>query len=233
MALRRPASTVILPRRAAAVAALIAAFGCGELPPPPRTDRATELAQAIQAWAARPGHQGVSASVVFSDGSQWSATAGTIGGGERLREEHLVWIASITKTMTGAIILQLAGEGAVSLDDPVSRWLPSRPSVDPAITMRQLLNHTNGLDNYTLSAALGDAIDADPARVFTPDELLSFLGPPHFAPGARTEYTNTSFLLLGQVAEAVTGRTILDLYHQRLWGPLSLAPSLLDIATRP
>ncbi len=184
--------------------------------------RVAELDAVLDAWAAAPGHEGVSASVVLADGSQWTGVAGTVGASDPMLEEHLIWVASLTKTMTGALVLQLADEGALSLEDPVSRWLAPRRHVEPSITLRQLLNHTNGLDNYTGSAALGAAVAADHARVFTSDELLGFVGPPHFTPGARTEYTNTSFLLLGQVAETVTGRSIVDLYHQRLWNPLGL-----------
>jgi D-alanyl-D-alanine carboxypeptidase len=186
-----------------------------------------ELEAAIDRWAAAPGHQGVSASVLLADGGQWVGVAGSVGGTERLREEHLIWVASLTKTMTGAIILQLADESRLALDDPLSRWLAPRPGVDPSITLRQLLNHTNGLDNYTASPALGAAVAADPEKVFTADELLGFLGPPHFAAGARTEYTNTAFVLLGQVAEAVTGRRIVELYHERLWLPLALTEIFL------
>jgi D-alanyl-D-alanine carboxypeptidase len=111
----------------------------------------------------------------------------------------------------------------VRLDDPLERWLSPRANVDAGITVRQMLNHTSGLANYTANAALGAAIDADPARIFTADDLLGFVGPPRFAPGSGTEYTNTSFLLLGQVAERATGRPVLDLYRQRLWGPLALS----------
>jgi D-alanyl-D-alanine carboxypeptidase len=208
--------------RLAAVALALA--GCGGAAPEatPTAGRAAELQSALESWAAEPGHEGVSASVVLADGSQWTAAAGNAGGSEPLREEQLIWIASITKTMTGAVILQLADEGRLSLDDPVSRWLPPRAYVDPAITLRQLLNHTNGLDNYTASSALGAAIAADPGHVFSSSELLGFVGPPRFAPGARTEYTNTAFVVLGQVAEAATGLPIVELYHRRLWEPLGL-----------
>lgn len=205
-------------------------FGCatGAPPPPPgqvtRTDR---LQGALDSWAAAAGHQGVSASVAFADGTQWSGVAGRAGREEALREEHLIWVASITKTMTGAVILQLADESRLSLDDPLSRWLAPRPFVDPAITLRQLLNHTSGIDNYTERAALGAAVAATPSRVFTAEELLAFVGPPRFAPGARTQYTNTGFLLLGQVAEAVTGRSLVDLFHERLWDPLGLTETFL------
>jgi D-alanyl-D-alanine carboxypeptidase len=160
--------------------------------------------------------------VVLADGTQWNGVAGQAATGEAMREEHLIWIASITKTMTAAVILQLADESRLSLDDPVSRWLPPRPHVDPGITLRQLLNHTNGLDNYTASPALGAVVQASPGRVFTADDLLAFVGPPHFARGTRTEYTNTAFLLLGQVAEEASGRPIVELFHERLWDPLRL-----------
>jgi len=213
----------------AALAALCLALGCGgqDSLGEPTGDRLSEMDDALQAWAAQPGHEGVSASAILPDGTQWVGVAGSAGGDGPLRVEHLVWIASITKTMTGAIVLQLADEGVLSLDDPVSRWLPARPNVDPAVTLRQLLNHTSGLDNYTDSAALGAAIEEDPAHVFSSDELLSFVGPARFAPGARTEYTNTSFVLLGQVAEAATGASIVDLYHSRLWDPRALSEVFL------
>jgi D-alanyl-D-alanine carboxypeptidase len=215
-------SSAAVPPNVVIGAALLIVVSCGKPDGTTAPSRASELNRAIEAWAAEPGHQGVSASIVFPDRGQWVGSAGTVGSNEPLLEEHLIWIASVTKTMTGAVVLQLADEGRLSLDDPVSRWLPPRPNVDPAITLRQLLNHTCGLDNYTASAALGVEVAAAPGRVFTADELLGFVGPPHFAAGARTEYTNTSFLLLGQVAEAVTGRSFLELCHERLWNPLGL-----------
>ncbi len=222
------------PLASASMVALIGALaGCGggaadlRSAGPQPLSREAQLQAAANAWAAAPGHQGVSASVVFSDGSQWTGVAGQAGAGAPLLEEHLIWAASLTKTMTGAIILQLADEGVLRLDDPISRWLPPRRNVDPGITLRQLLNHTNGLDNYTTSTSLGASVAADSSRVFTADELLSFLGAPHFPPGLRTEYTNSAFVLLGQVAEAATGRSIVDLYHRRLWDPLHLSEIFL------
>jgi D-alanyl-D-alanine carboxypeptidase len=124
--------------------------------------------------------------------------------------------------MTAAVVLQLVDEGVLRLDDPVNRWLSVPRHVDASITVRQLLNHTSGVANYTGTPELRAAIGADGARVFSPETLLSFVGPPVGPPGGITHYTNTSFLLLGLVAERATGRTILDLYRQRLWAPLGL-----------
>ena len=176
----------------------------------------------VEAWAHVPGPRGVAAAVILPDGAQWTGAAGWAADDEPMRAGHLVGIASITKTMTAALVLQLVDEGVVRLDDPVERWLGPVAHVPPAITVRQLLNHTNGLDNYTTSAALGAALAADPLHTFTPDELLGFIGPPRFAAGERTEYTNTAFLLLGQLAERATGRPVVELYRQRLWTPLGL-----------
>lgn len=180
------------------------------------------LQAAIDQWAAQPGHHGVSAAVLLPEGTLWSGVAGRAGDEEHLAPEHLIQVGSITKTMTAAIVLQLVDEGVLRLDDPVSRWLAVPPRVDGVITIRQLLNHTSGVANYTGTSALRAAIAADADRVFSPETLLSFVGPPVGLPGAITYYTNTSFLLLGLVAERATGRTIVDLYRQRLWAPLDL-----------
>ncbi len=192
-----------------------------------------QLRVAIDTGAAVPGHRGVSASVVLANGAQWSDAAGLAGPGEPLRTDHLILIASITKTMTGALILQLVDEGIVRLQDPIGRWLPPRRNIDSAITVRQLLNHTNGLANYTTSPELIAAINANRSRAFGAEELLQYVGPRRFPAGANTEYTNTSFLLLGMIAERATDRAIVDLYHQRLWNPLELTEIFMPAFEEP
>lgn len=194
---------------------------------------AQPLRAAIEAWAATPGHHGVSASVVLANGAQWAEAAGLAAADERLSAEHLILIASITKTMTGAVILQLVDEGIVRLEDPIGRWLPAHRNIDSAITVRQLLNHTNGLANYTTSAALIAAINANRSRAFSAVELLQYVGPRRFPAGTNTEYTNTAFLLLGMIAERATDRPIVDLYHQRLWNPLELTEIFMPVFEEP
>lgn len=190
--------------------------------PAPGPSLADQLQAALARWAEVSGHHGVSASVILRDGTQWNGVAGLSRPGEPLRPEHLIAIASITKTMTAAVILQLVDESRVALDDPVGKWLGPRPHVAPDITVRQLMNHTSGLDNYTTNTAFNAAISADQGRIFKADELPAFIGPPRFIPGARTEYTNTAFILLGLVAEKVTGKSMLTLYRERLFDPLQM-----------
>jgi D-alanyl-D-alanine carboxypeptidase len=185
-----------------------------------RNQRSEELQAALDHWAAQPGHHGVSASVIFGDGTQWAGVAGPEGADALIRPEQLLWLASITKTMTGAVILQLADESRLSLDDSVSRWLEPRPNIDPRITIRQLLNHTSGVASYDGGALIRSK--SDPTHVFSADELLAAVGPPLFAPGTRTQYSNTAFVVLARIAEKATNQPIERLYHERLWGPLGL-----------
>lgn len=199
-------------------AALLACTNLSAQPAAP----ATALQAALDEWAAVPGHYGVSASVILRDGTEWIGVAGRAGDDALMAPDHLIQIASITKTMTGALILQLVDEGVLRLDDPLDRWIDPHAHVDGRITLRQLLTHTSGVANYAGTQGLRAAIAADPSHVFTPDELLAFVGPPLAPPGGETAYTNTAFLLLGLVAERATGRSILDLYQQRLSTPLDL-----------
>ena len=120
-------------------------------------------------------------------------------------------IASITKTMTSAVILQLAQEGKLALDDPVSKYIPDVPDGDN-ITLAQLLEMRSGLYSFTDDPAISEAMDDDPTRVWTPQELLdiAFAQPPMFAPGADYYYSNTNYVLLGLIIEQLEGRPLAD-----------------------
>lgn len=203
--------------------------------PDPGADSAPtlDLDAALSAWAEVERHRGVSAAVIFPDGTEWVAAAGIEAEGVPLRPDHLIWIASVTKTVTGAVVLQLAQEGALGLDDPVSDWLPPHPHVDPPITIRELLNHTNGLGNYTANPELSARIASDPTHQFTPGELIDLIPEPAFIRGERTQYTNSAFLLLGRIAEEATGTPLPDLWRTRLFEPLGLDDPFLPGVQEP
>ena len=118
----------------------------------------------------------------------FTAASGTTELGTRNRpgaDTHFR-IASNTKTMTAAVILQLAQEGKLRLSDPVSRYVPGVPNGDN-ITIAQLLEMRSGLYNYTNAPELSASIDGDPTKVWTPAELLAiaFAHPPNFPPGYK------------------------------------------------
>src|SRR6059058_1092267 len=105
-------------------------------------------------------------------------------------------IASNTKTMTAAVIMQLAQESKLGLNDPVSKYVRGVPNGDN-ITIAQLLEMRSGLYNYSSDSIISATIDTDPAKVWTPAELLAiaFAHPSNFPPGAAYEYNNTNYAL--------------------------------------
>jgi D-alanyl-D-alanine carboxypeptidase len=141
-------------------------------------------------------------------------------------------IGSNTKTMTAAVIVQLAQEGKLSLDDPVSKYVPGVPSGDK-ITIAELLKMRSGLYNYTDAPELSASLDRDPTRVWTPDELLAiaFKHSPDFPPGTAYRYCNTNYALLGLIAEKIDGKPLTSCFQDRLFGPLGLKDTLLPTST--
>lgn len=141
-------------------------------------------------------------------------------------------IASNTKTMTAAVILLLAQDGKLALGDPVSAYVPGVPNGEN-ITLQQLLTMRSGLYGYTNAPELAAALDADPAKVWTPQEILAlgYAHPPLFPPGARYDYSNTNYALLGLVAEKAGGQPLSAQFQQRLFGPLGLRQTLLPAPT--
>jgi D-alanyl-D-alanine carboxypeptidase len=144
-----------------------------------------------------------------------------------LRTDVQFKIASQTKTFTANLVLQLVGEGSVSLDDHISKWVTGVPNGDE-ITIRQLLNHTSGLaDGFTSPTVQAMVPDG-----CTVDQLLSIEGsfPPVAPPGAKWSYSNYGYNLLGRVVELVTGEDLSTALQQRIAEPLGLRRTLLPLS---
>jgi D-alanyl-D-alanine carboxypeptidase len=141
-------------------------------------------------------------------------------------------IASNTKTMTAAVIVQLAQEGKLSLTDPVSKYLAGVPDGDH-ITIAELLEMRSGLYNYTNAPEFSAQLDRDPTKVWTTKELLAiaYKQPPTSPPGKDFEYNNTNYVLLGLVAKKVDGRPLAKSMQDRLFGPLGLKNTALPAST--
>jgi len=137
-------------------------------------------------------------------------------------------IASNTKTMTAALIVQMAQEGKLDLRDPVSKYVPGVPD-GGHITIAELLEMRSGLYNYLNAPEIAMSSDHDPSRVWSPQELLAiaFAHAPNFPPGTEFEYSNTNYALLGLVAERVDGKPLARSMQDRLFGPLGLEQTTL------
>lgn len=198
-------------------------------PSPVKTIDPAALRAAVDATAKELRIPGVVVEVRTPQGDLTDAVGTTLrgadmppAGGTHFR------IASITKTMTSAVIVQLAQEGKLQFSDPVSKYVPNVPNGEN-ITIAELLKMRSGLYGYTNDPAFTATLDAEPAKVWTPQEVLAiaFRHPPEFPPGAAYDYSNTNYALLGLVAEKVDGTPLAQDFEKRLYGPLGLKQTVL------
>jgi D-alanyl-D-alanine carboxypeptidase len=139
-----------------------------------------------------------------------------ISAGDRFR------VGSITKSYVAAVVLQLAAERRLRLDDSVQRWLPGLVPGGAAITVRQLMNHTSGVADYI--DLRSTCRSCDPLKAWRPPELVqrAVAHPPLFAPDMGWSYSNPNYVLLGLIVAAA----------DRLPGPLRMAGPALEVYRR-
>lgn len=206
--------------------ALLACLACAS--PAPAADPLQAVLERF--LAANPSAPGVSAWVCCPRlGLDWSGAAGFAarGGGEPLTPAHTFRIASNTKTYVAAAVLRLAEQGRLSPDDPLGphltpaeRELLAGDGFDlDAITLRQVLSHTSGLDEHSGDPRYAEAITADPQHVWTREEQVRRCvewRDPVGAPGERYKYSDTGYVLLGGIVERLTGEPLGAAVHELL-----------------
>ncbi|WP_405915976.1 serine hydrolase domain-containing protein [Streptomyces sp. NBC_00728] len=161
-----------------------------------------------------------------TDGT-WRGSAGVhdLESGRAADPDARFRAGSTTKVVTAAVVLQLAAEGRVGLGTPVQKYLPGLlPSAFEPITVRQLLNHTSGIQS---GDGFGDAFEDAYAHRFdtlTPREVVAsaVAKGPEFAPGTRQDYLNINYTVLGMLIEKVTGHTYAHEASRRILGPAGM-----------
>lgn len=154
---------------------------------------------------------------------------------EPMRPDFFHRIGSVTKTFTVTAVLQLVDEGKLGLDDPIAKYVDGVPEGDK-ITLRQLARMQSGLFNYSMSLAFNHDLEADPRRRYSNRQLLdyAFVQPLNFPPGQGYEYSNTNAVLLGNVVEKVSGKTLPEFVREHITEPLGLShTSFPDTNTVP
>jgi len=166
---------------------------------------------------------GISATIIWPDGRSWTATSGfaDLFGRARLTRNTAFAAASVTKTFVAALVLQLTQEGLVGLDDPLVAWLPDA-RVDPRVTVRQLLDHTSGVHDFFANSKIDAPLRNTPEAAWTPEQALRYVKTPYFDPGTGWHYSNTNYVLLGQLVKRVTGRSWATEVRSRFLDPLRL-----------
>ncbi|MEV5797013.1 serine hydrolase domain-containing protein [Streptomyces collinus] len=190
--------------------------------------------------AVRAGVPGVTATAKDTHGT-WSTTAGVgdVRTGAPRSAADRYRVGSITKTFVSTVLLQLEAEGRISLDDSVEKWLPGvvhgHGHDGRRVTVRQLLNHTSGIYNYTSDEDFGrtyflaDGFLRHRYDALTPRDLVAVAmrHRPDFAPGTSWNYSNTNYVLAGMVIQKVTGHSYAAEIGRRIIGPLHLTATSL------
>jgi D-alanyl-D-alanine carboxypeptidase len=140
-------------------------------------------------------------------------------------------LASVAKAFSGAVALSLVSEGRLTLDTTITERLPDLPAAWAAVTLRNLLNHTSGLPDYTADPDFQSTVAANPQAYLAPRELIDFVAdePLRFTPGSAYEYSNTDNIVVGLMAEAATGSPYDQLLAMHVFEPLGLHDTSLPI----
>jgi D-alanyl-D-alanine carboxypeptidase len=193
-------------------------------------------------------------SVMKGDGSfSWSGAAGVAHQDSQLpmSKDTPIFIASILKLYTATIIMRLQEQGALSLDDPMSKYLPEDlikgihvykgKDYSREITIKQLLSNTSGIADYYTEKPKGgksvfELLLENPERTWRENETIEWARDklePHFPPGTDASYSDTNFDLLGKIIEAITGKPRHTVYEELIFRPLGLTHTWLIESSAP
>jgi D-alanyl-D-alanine carboxypeptidase len=190
---------------------------------------------AVDAERARYSVPGITAAFVLPDGRLAKVASGRadVERNVSMTPDSRMLSGSTGKTLTAAVAMKLSAQGAWSLDDKLSKYLGNRPWFSrlpnaDALTIRLLLQHRGGLENYYDNPRFFEQhrarVAADPAYVPGFDTLIEFVcdRPPLFPPGQGFSYTDVGYLLVGLAMEAATGRKYYELAREFYLDPLGL-----------
>jgi D-alanyl-D-alanine carboxypeptidase len=219
------------PRRVAATtlaAALLAlpAVACGQ-----SQDLADRLQARLDSLALPEAIPGITLGVALADGTSFGLAAGLADTALHVPMTPAARMlqGSVGKTYFGAVALQLVGEGLLDLDGKVGdhlgehAWFDRIPNARD-VTVRQIMGHTSGIVRYELDPRFLEDLSGNPLRTFTPEERLAYLfdSEAPFAAGEGWEYSDTNYILLAMVIEAVTGNSAYDEIRRRVLEPRDL-----------
>lgn len=196
----------------------------------------SDLQHALDELVATPGGPpGVIAVVQIDQRVQvFSAGIGDLNSRRRMRPGDHMRIASVSKAFSGAVALSLVERGVLSLDDTVGALVPGFNPDWSEVTLRELLNHTSGVPNFTTSQAFAEYLVAHPRTPLPPRGLVEFVAGEdlEFPPGSTYEYSNTENILVGLMVEAATGRSYEHELGARVLGRLGLRGTSLPAGYR-
>lgn len=202
-------------------------------------DNEDKLASALQpvldSMTRNLGIPGVTFAARFRDGSVVSLASGMADAetGKLMAPGTMMFSGSVGKTFVAAIVLKLAADGRISLDDKASKYLDGEPwfgKVPNAalIAVKMLLNHTAGVPEYVYHDELWKQISRDPGKTWSVAERMAFItnDPPSNPPGGGWNYADSHYILLGAIIEKVTGKSYYEVLGEEILTPCGLRHTL-------
>ncbi len=234
-----PANGLLLPMTLAMIALLtpvIITTGCNDKPaadtttqptePPFSPDIEAKLEKAVDDNMKAGNIPGVIVGIWAPGKGTWIAAKGVadISAARELQPADKVRIAGNTKTFTATVILQLVDDGKMILNDKLSKYVAGIPNGDQ-ITIRQLLNMTAGIYNFTEDPDFEARFEKDPLWKFTREDMMKIVlrHTPDFAPGQGWKYSDTNYELLGMIIEKVTNNRLEPETKKRVFDKLGLS----------
>ncbi len=206
--------------------------------------QAARVQAALEAWVSeRAEPEGVTGAAAYvslgEDGPAIEAFAGRTGRGDDappVDQATLFQMGSTSKSFTVAVILKLEAESKLSLDDLVGAWLPQYPAWAD-VTIRELLNMTSGIPNYSETEELSRIWIEEPQRTLTAAELVQLAYPSgtdaDLPATTGYAYSNTNYVLAGMIAAQAAGKPLRDLVHEMLLTPLGLDSTFFEVEGYP
>ena len=170
--------------------------------------------------------------LVEQDGRRVVVAAGEadIETHRRARPDDRFWVGSVTKSFIATAVMQLVAEGKLRLNDTVRKLLPGRIRAGRRIRLRNLLNHTSGLPDYMGLIQWQTAVARNPRVVIPARRLISWVGklPLDFRPGSQASYSNSNYLVLGEIVKRVTRKPLASVLKGRIFTPLGLTATAFE-----
>ncbi len=190
-----------------------------------------KVLKGLEKLVAAPGGPPGAIATLYRDGKLTTLSTGRADVTKKAapRATDHMRIASVAKAFSGAIALNLVRSGQLSLDDTIEAVLPTLPKAWGKVTLRELLNHTSGVPDYTKSEAFEKQAETKPRAYVSPTTVISWVEkePLNFKPDTKYEYSNTDNIIVGLMVEAVTKQSYTNELQKIVLGPAKLTQTSL------
>lgn len=172
--------------------------------------------------------KGAAATVILSDGSEWTGTSGTSNGSTGIDASKLFSFGSQGKELTAACVFKLQEAGLLSIDDSIGKYLNDLPNIRKDLPIKRYMNHTSGANEYwEPTAPLWGIVFSDRPAILTLDEAASYIPESSGEADPTYRYTNTNTLVLALLIEKVTGNPASEEISHRIFDPLGMTSSVI------